>query len=253
MIFACTGAAQQFEPSDEQELVGLLNQERSRAGLPQLVVDDRLTQLARTHSALMAEKMSLSHQFRGEPGLKERVATTTLRFNYSGENVAYDADAQQAHSGLMHSPPHRENILSPNYNAIGIGVVRKGTMIYVTQDFAKRLPEVSVNAAEQTIEQAFSRLRQSAGAAPLSLLPRPELRQLACEMANNDNLDAKKPGLIPKVREVVVYTATELERLPGNMQRLKDEKASGYSLGACFSKSASYPNAVYWVVVVTYF
>ena len=36
LTFACTGAAQQVEPSDEQELVRLLNQERSRAGLPSL-------------------------------------------------------------------------------------------------------------------------------------------------------------------------------------------------------------------------
>lgn len=252
-MFASTAAAQQSEPSDEQELVRLVNQERTAVGLPPLAVDERLTSVARKHSALMAEKMALSHQFRGEPGLRERIATTTLRFNYSGENVAFDADAPQAHSGLMHSPPHRENILSPNYNAIGIGVVRKGTMIYVTQDFARRLPEVSDNTAEQTIEQAFARLRQSAGAPPLPIRPRPELRRLACQMAENDSLDVHTAGNFPGAHSVVAYTATELDKLPANMQKLKDEKASGYSLGVCFSKSASYSNAVYWVMAVTYF
>ena len=76
---------------------------------------------------------------------------------------------------------------------------------------------------------------------------------MACEMANNDYLDAKIAGTTSMACEVLCYTATELERLPGNMQKLRTEKASGYSVGACFSKSASYPNAVYWVVVVTYF
>ena len=250
---ASTAAAQQFEPRDEQEMVHLVNQERARAGLPQLAVDERLTEVARRHSLLMADKMTLSHQFGGEPGLQQRIATTALRFNFSGENVAYDADALQAHSGLMHSPPHRENILSPNFNAVGIGVVRQGTMIYVTEDFARRLPEVSLEAAEQTIEQAFARLRQTAGGPPLPLRPRPELRRLACQMAQKDALDAQKPGRILNVRDVVVYTATELDKLPTNMQKLKNQKGSGYSVGACFSKSASYPNPVYWVIVVTYF
>jgi hypothetical protein len=254
VLFAGLAApAQQFEASDEQELVRLLNEERANAGLPQLEVDERLTKVARLHSRLMAEKMSLSHQFAGEPELRQRIATTTLRFNNSAENVAYDATAPEAHSGLMHSPPHRENILSPRYNAVGIGVVRRGAMVYVTQDFARRLPEVSLDTAEQTIARAFADLRQSGGEAPLPLRPLPELRHFACDMAAHDALDARSPGKIPGVHDVVVYTATELERLPGNMQKLKNQKASGYSLGACLSKSASYPNAVYWVVVVTYF
>lgn len=246
-------AAQQFEPSSEQQMVRLVNAERAKAGLPPLASDERLTQVARQHSALMAEKRTLSHQFGGELGVRQRIATTSLRFNYSGENVAYDADIQHAHEELMHSPPHRENILRADYNAIGVGVVRKGTMIYVTQDFANRLPELSVDAAETRIDAAFAQLRRRAGERPLPWIPRPELRQMACSMAANDHLSAQGVSRIPKVSRVVVYTATEIDKLPTNMQKLVDESASGYSLGACFSKSASYPNAVYWVVAVTYF
>lgn len=253
LALAGTATTQQLEPSDERELVQLVNQERARAGLPAFEVDDRLTLLARRHSELMAEKHSLSHQFGGEPDLRRRIASTSLRFNSSAENVAYDMDAGRAHQGLMNSPHHRENIMSPEYTAIGIGVVRKGDLIYVTQDFAHRLPEISLETAEETIEQSFADMRQSAGAAPLPLRLRPELREMACAMAANDYLDPKIPAQIRGAQTVVVYTATEVGKFPSNMQKLKTVKASGYSLGACFSKSSSYPNAVYWVVVVTYF
>jgi len=34
----------------------------------------------------------------------------------------------------MDSPPHRKNILSPNYDQQGIGVTISGHEIYVTED-----------------------------------------------------------------------------------------------------------------------
>ena len=53
----------------------------------------------------------------------------------------------QAHQALMASPPHRENLLSPNFNVAGFGVFRSGHMIYVAQDFASSLPSYSVQQA----------------------------------------------------------------------------------------------------------
>jgi uncharacterized protein YkwD len=40
----------------------------------------------------------------------------------------------------MHSPHHRENLLNADYNVAGFAVVRTGSMIYVTEDFAHGLP-----------------------------------------------------------------------------------------------------------------
>lgn len=45
-------------------------------------------------------------------------------YQYAGENLARDfPDAASAVSAWMASPTHKENILSPNYKEIGIGVV----------------------------------------------------------------------------------------------------------------------------------
>ncbi|HWR37664.1 MAG TPA: CAP domain-containing protein [Clostridia bacterium] len=253
LFLCCTALAQQYDRSSEQELVRLVNEERAKAGLGTLETDDRLTQVARQHSELMAEKNALSHQFGGEPNVLRRIASTTLRFNSSGENVAFDATARRAHVGLMNSPPHRANIMRSGFNVIGVGVVRKGDLIYVTQNFAHRLPEISIVEAEQIIAKAFASLRKSAGANTLPQRRNPELRKIACDMANDDRLNASALRGIDGVRNMVVYTATELDKLPSSAQKLREEQASGYSVGACFAKSASYPNAVYWVALVTYF
>ena len=253
LFVASLAAAQQFEPASEQQIVQLVNLERAKAGLPPLTVDERLTRIAREHSQLLAAQHALSHQFPGEPDVRHRVAATGLRFDISGENVAYDADAASAHRSLMNSPPHRANILRPQFTAIGIGVVRSGNLIYVTEDFAHRLQELSPDQAEAAIVKNFAALRRSNGFPPLPLRPQDGLRELACDMARNDRLETDIARDIPKVSNVVVWTATEPQKLPENMQRLRNTKASGWSLGSCFASSNRYPNPVWWIVAVTYF
>lgn len=247
-------AGQQYDRAAEQTLVQLANAERAKQGLPSLEIDERLTTIARKHSELMARRGSLSHQLSGEPTVRERVASTGMRFNFSGENVAYDSrGAESAHRGLMNSPHHRENILRQQFNVIGIGAVRQGGILYVTQNFARRLPEVSVNEAEQVIVKSFAELRRSSGAAPLRNIEQPGLRKAACEMAKLDKLSPARVRSFKNVHNVVVWTATELEELPPSLKSLRTAQASGYSVGACLAASKSYPEPVYWVALVTYF
>jgi uncharacterized protein YkwD len=60
-----------------------------------------------------------------------------IRYSFAGENLAFAPSTEFAMTGLMNSPEHRENILSPNYTRVGIGVIDAG--IYgkmFTQEFA---------------------------------------------------------------------------------------------------------------------
>ena len=245
--------AQQFDPAAEQEMVRLVNSERAQAGLSALQVDDRLTRIAREHSVLMAARHGLSHQFAGEADVRHRIVATGLRFDFSGENVAFDVDAPSAHNALMHSPPHRANILRPQFSVIGIGVVRSGNQIYVTEDFAHRLQELSPNQAEADIVQGFAALRRSSGLAPVPLRSQDGLRQLACQMAKDDQLETDIARDIPNVSSVLVWTATDPRKLPDNLLKIRNTKASGWSLGSCFSTSRRYPNPVWWNVAVMYY
>ncbi len=67
----------------------------------------------------------------------DRMRDGGVRFITAGENLALAQTVSIAHKGLMDSPGHRANILSPHYSPVGIGVAqggRHGTML--TQKFA---------------------------------------------------------------------------------------------------------------------
>ena len=250
---ALTASAQQFDSAAEQEIFRQVNADRAQASLDPLELDSRLTSIARQHTLNMVRQQTLSHQFPDEPDVQHRVISSGIRFEISGENVAYDRDADSAENSLMHSPPHRANILRPEFNTIGIGVIRVGDSIYVTQDFAHRLQEFTPDQAENAVSRSFEQLRQKAGAPLLPRVKQPTLRALACDMARKDRLETDLARDIANVRSVMVWTASDPRKLPADIVKLKRTSASGWSIGACFASSQRYQNPVWWMVAVTYF
>lgn len=131
------GTADTYDTAAEQQLVQLINQARSQQGLPPLPQNGQLRQAARAHSQQMASRQTLSHQLPGEPILRKRLALRGLRFHTDGETVAFNQSAEAAHQGLIHSPPHRAIILSPEYDAVGVGAVERDGTLWITEDFAR--------------------------------------------------------------------------------------------------------------------
>jgi hypothetical protein len=253
MLLSPSVFAQGFDSSAEQAIFRLLNQERHSRGLSTLVSDERLQRAARKHSALMASLGEVDHQVDGELKLSLRLDEQLIRFDASGENVARTSTPERAHVALMNSPGHRANILDPDFNSVGIGVVNTPDGIYVTQDFAHRLPDASVDDAEQRVSSTINRLRQRLGLAAWPRIPAPELRRRACDMAVRDKLNPSLGLLSPKVSNSVAFTAIDLNQVPSSLDRIKVAPASGFSVGACYHASASYDMPVFWVVVITYF
>jgi len=242
-----------FDAAGERQLVELINQERAQAGQPPLAVDERLTQAARRHTELLVQHAALSHQFVGEPTLDVRLADERLRSDRQAENVAQEMDVAGVHAVLMNSPPHRANILSPKYNAVGVGVMQSGDKVYVTEDFAHRLPDYSDEQADEVLQKAIAGYAHSMGLAAPLRKPQAAIRQMACDMAVIDALDTGTPRRIPGVHQVLAWTADELEQLPPSVQEaLSQPLNNGYSLGMCFAPSATHPGGMYWVVMVVY-
>ncbi len=256
LLFCCStlpAIAQQFDAASEQEVFRQVNADRAQAGLAPLELDDRLTEIARQHTEKMVAHKALSHQFPEEPDVRHRVVSSGVRFDISGENVAYDRDADSAERSLMHSPPHRANILRPEFTVIGVGVIRVGDSIYVTQDFADRLQEFTPDQAENAVSRSFQQLRRGAGAPLVPRVSQPTLRGLACDMAKNGRLETDLARDIANVRSVVVWTASDPRKLPADVQKLRKINASGWSVGACFAPGPQSPNPLWWLVAVTYF
>ena len=252
-LSAFARAADDFDAAAEQQILHLVNQARTQQGLQPLQMDSRLVTAARLHSRRMAEANALSHQFSREPDLNSRLTPSGLHFDISGENVAINTTVLGAHEGLMSSPHHRENILTPRFNAIGIGVLRANGRLWVTQDFIERLPEISAIDAEAQVAREFNDLRRAARKQPLPLYSNPKLRELACDMAHRDSVSAAWAGSLPNVARVVALSTANLARLPAFSRDAITGPASGLSVGACYSSSRTYTAPVYWILVATYF
>jgi uncharacterized protein YkwD len=52
------------------------------------------------------------------------------------ENIGVGASVQAVHDALMDSSGHRENILGSGYQRVGVGIVRRGDRVWVTELFA---------------------------------------------------------------------------------------------------------------------
>lgn len=247
---------QQFASYDaqaEQRLLDLTNLERQREGKPVLKNDAGLAEAARAHAAVMASRGQLSHQFSGEPGLRDRLSKLQLHLDQAGENVAFDVDIDQAHDGLMHSPEHRANLLKADYNIAGIGVVRVEDRLYVVEDFGHSLPIYPQSKTEDIVSAAIARSRSQLTHAQLRRLQVGGLRQAACSMADSDQLNPKSATGPGPLRYVLTFTGMEPDQLPGGAEKaLADPRLRSFAVGACFARSASYPNGAYWITVAFY-
>jgi uncharacterized protein YkwD len=240
-----------YDSQAEQQLLELANQARRQAGAPPLALDSGLSQAARIHAQAMLAARQLSHQFNGEPSLPQRVgATTALQLDQEGENVALDYDATDGHKHLMLSPPHRANLLNPDYNVVGLGVVRSGDRLYIVQDFGHALPTYNVMEWKNRIAAAVNEMRREAKQPDL---PRRDLLtadNAACSMARADKLGTPAVHKLAEHSTVLTYTSLHPETLPaGTAHVVGSHNVKNFSVGACYARTDTYPTGVYWILL----
>lgn len=131
-----SGTRPKYDPADELYMLKLVNKERGMRGLKSLVFDARLRDVARSHSMDMVKNNYFNHDSPTAGSPIDRLNSAGIIYFTAGENIAYAQDIDLAHDNLMASKEHRENILSPYYGRIGIGIVNAGPFGYmITQDF----------------------------------------------------------------------------------------------------------------------
>lgn len=129
------------DPSAEAEdvVVALANEAREAAGLAPLERSADLDAVARAWSvALATEGRDLAHN----PDFSRQIPGG---WSVSGENVGWYDDggaataddvARLVHDGWMDSTGHRQNLLSPEFTHLGVGVAVGAHGWYLTQNFA---------------------------------------------------------------------------------------------------------------------
>lgn len=112
----------------EAKFVQRINDARARHGLPRLRVRAGLTDYARKHSRAMSRQRTLFHTSN---------FSVICCWSSISENVGQGFGVRSVHRGFMHSATHRVNILDPSKKAVGVGVVRSGDRIWVTEVFRR--------------------------------------------------------------------------------------------------------------------
>lgn len=244
------------DPAAEHELVERINQSREGQGLPRLEWSSKLAEAARAHSQEMAKRGQLTHRLPDEPELRQRVAATGLRFDFAAENVGRSSDVASVHQEFLNSPGHRANILDPRANAVGVGAVRAGDDLYVTENFAHSVPDYEPRQVEELVGQGIAELRKQAGLPSLSRAASRLPREQACDMARRDSVQFTH-GAYPAVQgrlQTIAYAAADPAALPEALRRVAaSTQPESFSVGACSARTASYPAGAYWIVVVFYF
>jgi uncharacterized protein YkwD len=118
------------EAQMDQATLCLLNQQRAAAGLPALTDNAQLDQTSTAYSRQMVAEHFFDHVSPEGVGLVPRLTTVGyLPGNggwYAGENIAWGqgplATPQSIMTAWMNSTGHRDNILSPNFAEVGVGV-----------------------------------------------------------------------------------------------------------------------------------
>ncbi|WP_231133389.1 CAP domain-containing protein [Capillibacterium thermochitinicola] len=110
----------------EQKMVSLVNQERIKAGLQELKVDNTLVQLARMKSQDMIDKNYFGHTSPTYGSPFDMMKNAGVKYYTAGENLAGAGSVESAHASLMASPGHRANILNSRFNHFGVGIAVGG-------------------------------------------------------------------------------------------------------------------------------
>lgn len=226
----------------EQFLLAAANQDRVARGLQPLRFDPTLAQAALAHAREMAAHRGISHQFPGEPKLSERGASAGARFSLISENVAEAPIASMIHDLWMHSKGHRENLLDPNVDVVGISVVLRDHEYYAVEDFADLIQPLSFNAQESAVASLLA--KSGMQIANGKVMSEQDARR-TCSMPTG-YVGSRQPWYIMR------YTANGLAKLPVQLQsRLSSGKYHQAVVGAC-SESTSAPFSSYNIAVLLY-
>jgi len=123
----------------EQQVINLVNKERAASGLAPLASNWELCRVARYKSQDMINKKYFAHQSPTYGSPFTMMQSFGIRFSAGGENIAYgQRTPQEVMNAWMNSPGHRNNIMSPIYTQIGVGVAKASNGTYYwTQMFIK--------------------------------------------------------------------------------------------------------------------
>ena len=123
--------------SYQQQVLDLVNAERTKRGIFALTLDSNLSSVATKKSQDMVNKNYFDHTSPTYGSPFDMMKQFGISYRTAGENIAKGQKTpQEVVTAWMNSEGHRKNILNPNFTNLGVGIAKdsKGTT-YWTQMF----------------------------------------------------------------------------------------------------------------------
>lgn len=120
----------------QQEVVDLVNKERTSRGLKPVTFNTELSKVATLKSQDMIDKNYFDHNSPTYGSPFDMMKKFGISYKAAGENIAMGQKTpQEVMNSWMKSSGHRKNILSPDFTELGVGVASNGSSLYWTQMF----------------------------------------------------------------------------------------------------------------------
>ena len=115
----------------EEEVVRLCNNLRIEQGLPPLACNWEVASVARHRTEDMMAHSYFGHDSPVYGCVFDMLKNFNIKYNTAGENIAAGfASPQAVVDAWMAQPNHRMNIMSTNFNQVGVGYSNDGTSYY---------------------------------------------------------------------------------------------------------------------------
>jgi len=157
------------ESNLETQLFAYINSEREREGLEPLQWDNNVYKVARVHSKNMAAMGKISHKGPGGSEPQDRIRNAKIFASKSAENIAGDLNIISAHTSLMKSLYHRDNILDPDFSHGAVAIYQEWDYLYITELFIRRVGDYLLADARRLVLDHINRIRRDRNLFPLSI------------------------------------------------------------------------------------
>ena len=236
-------ARQSMMQPEAEELMARANEARAAMGAGRLQWDPALAAAARAHCLRMAAEGPIAHQYPGELALEERAAQAGAHFSLVEENVAFGPDTATIHDSWMRSHGHRDNLMNPEVDRVGIAVVASRGELYAVADYAKGVQQLG--AAQ--VEARIAALIRVSG---VGVLADPSMARAAC--ATEHGMPAGRPNG-PQPLFVMRWQGADLSTLPQPLvEKLSSGRYRQASVGSCAPASDSGSFSAYRLAVLLY-
>jgi len=204
----------------------------------------------------MAQREDISHLSTTGEAYSDRLVEGGFYFIKNGENVAYSQTfiPEFIHKGFMDSPGHRANVLDPDFDELGIGVVfKKDKGYYVTQDFVRALAPKGRIEAEAEVEENINKIRRVYSLPRISFLK--EANRFAQQCSINKAKGRPLPSLPSHFGEthIVYIRSASFEYVYSKYKdKLLDINYETGGLGIEFSRNEQSPGGTYYITLLLF-